>query len=401
MPWKETSVMKEKVLFVTAYEEGEASMAELCRQFGISRPTGYLWWRRYQADSFAGLYELSRQPAEQPRKTDPEIRAAVCEAREKHPRLGARKIKHRLQRSRPQTKWPAASTIGKILKEEGMIQPRRRRRGSQSYPVALREAEAPNDLWCIDFKGWFLTGDGQRCDPLTVMDQYSRYLIACQTTPISGQSVRPILERCFRQYGMPDRMRSDNGAPFAGPSVGGLSRLAIWLIQLGIVPERIEPGRPQQNPRHERMHRTLKQETASPPAADLTAQQARFDRFRADYNLERGHESLAMKTPAEVYRPSSRPYTGRLVEFEYPSGMVVRKVQFHGDIYMDGQSIFLTELLYGEYVGLEPISDRHWKVYYGPVPLAVIDRTINRVVKTRRTMRKLERKAKPAASSRR
>ena len=392
MPWKETDVMKEKVLFVLAYEEGEASIAELCRQFGISRPTGYLWLERFSEKSFEGLYELDRAPKRQPRKTVREIRDAICELRGQRPRLGPRKLKDRLKRTRPEVDWPSTTTIGKILREEGLVKKRRQRPGSQSYPVRLQEGQSPNDLWCIDFKGWFRTKDGRRCDPLTIMDQYSRYLIACQGTAISAATVRPILECCFREHGMPARIRSDNGAPFAGPSVGGLSRLAIWLIQLGIVPERIEPGRPQQNSKHERMHRTLKQETATPPAADLATQQACFDEFRRSYNQERGHDSLGMRTPAELYLPSSRPYTGRLIQFEYPRGMKTRRVQMHGEIYIGTEPVFLTELLYGEYVGLEQLSDTHWKVHYGPVPLAVIDGRTKRVLKTRRSIRRWERK---------
>lgn len=386
--------MKEKVLFVSAYEEGEASMAELCRQYGVSRQTGYLWWNRYTSEGFKGLYELSRRPLHQPRRTASKIRAMIVETREKYPRKGPKKIWEWLTRHQPELCWPGPSTIGKILKEEHLTKAPRRRRGTQSYPAALREAEACNDLWCIDFKGWFLTGDRQRCDPLTLMDQYSRYLLACQSTVISGASVQPILQRCFQNYGMPARLRSDNGPPFAGPSVGGLSRLAIWLVQLGILPERIKPGRPQQNSKHERMHRTLKDETASPPAATLAAQQARFQEFRQLYNEDRGHESLGMKTPAQVYHPATRHYTGKRVALEYPSSMKVRRVQQRGEIYWDSEPIFLTELLWKEDVALDPICDHHWKIYYGPLALAILDTQNKRVLKTRRSMRRWEKKRK-------
>jgi len=392
VPWKEATVFKEKVLFVSAYEKGESSMTELSRQYGVSRQTGHLWWKRYQNEGLDGLYELSRRPVHQPRKTAPEIRAVIVGTRERYPRKGPKKICDWLSRHQPEVRWPGPSTIGKILKEERLTKEPRRRRGTQSYPTALREAQACNDLWCIDFKGWFLTRDGQRCDPLTLMDQYSRYLLACQSTRISGASVQPILQRCFQLYGMPGRLRSDNGPPFAGHSVGGLSRLAIWLVQLGIVPERIKPGRPQQNSKHERMHRTLKDETASPPAATLTAQQARFDEFRRLYNQDRGHESLGMKTPAEVYQPGPRRYTGKRVALEYPSTMKVRRVQRRGEIKLQGQPLFLTELLWKEDVGLDQISDHYWKIYYGPLSLAIVDTKSQRVLKTRRSMRRWERK---------
>lgn len=392
MPWKEATVFKEKVLFVSAREKGESSMKELCRQYGISRQTGHLWWKRYKSEGLNGLYELNRRPTHQPRKTAPEIRAVIVETRERYPRKGPKKIGDWLSRHQPEVRWPGASTIGKILKEEHLTKKPRWRRGTQSYPSALREAQACNDLWGIDFKGWFLTGDGQRCDPLTLMDQYSRYLLACQSTVISGAGVQPILERCFKEYGMPSRLRSDNGAPFAGRSVGGLSRLAIWLVQLGIVPERIKPGRPQQNSKHERMHRTLKDETASPPAANLAAQQARFDEFRQSYNEDRGHESLKMKRPADVYQRATRHYTGQRVALDYPSGMKHRRVQRRGEIYWHGQPIFLTELLWKEDVGLDQIADHYWKIYYGPLPLAIVDTRSKRVLKTRRSMRRWERK---------
>lgn len=392
MPWKEVSVFKEKVLFVSAYEKGEFTMTALCREFGVSRQTGYLWWQRYQRKGVAGLFELSRRPLSQPTKTAPGIRAALVETREKYPRKGPKKIREWLGRHEPEVNWPGPSTIGKILKEERLTKEPRRRRGTQSYPTALREAQACNDLWCIDFKGWFLTRDGQRCDPLTLMDQYSRYLLACQNTRISGAGVQPILERCFKQYGMPSRLRSDNGPPFAGRSVGGLSRLAIWLVQLGIVPERIKPGRPQQNSKHERLHRTLKDETASPPAANLTAQQARLDEFRQSYNEDRGHESLNMKRPADVYQPGTRHYTGQRVALDYPSGMTARRVQRRGEIYWRGEPIFLTELLWKEDVGLHQISEDYWKIYYGPLPLAIVDTRSKRVLKTRRSMRRWESK---------
>jgi putative transposase len=391
VPWKEVSVLKEKVLFVSAYEEGQGSMTELCRHYGISRQTGHLWWKRYEKEGLEGLYELSRRPKRQPRKTSAEIRAVIVDTRQKYPRKGPEKIWDWLTRHQPGIRWPGPSTIGRILKEERLTKAPRWRRGSQAYPSALREAERCNDLWCIDFKGWFLTSDGHRCDPLTLMDQYSRYLLACESTRISGRSVQPILERCFREYGMPERMRSDNGPPFAGPSVGGLSRLAIWLVQLGVVPERIKPGRPQQNSKHERMHRTLKDETASPPAATLAAQQARFDEFRQLYNEDRGHKSLGMKRPADVYQRGIRHYTGKRVVLEYPSSMKVRRVQRRGEIYWQGEPIFLTELLCKEDVGLDQISDDHWKLYYGPLSLAIVDTKSKRVLKTRRSIRRWER----------
>ncbi len=242
--------------------------------------------------------------------------------------------------------------------------------------VALgpRGGTAPNLVWAIDFKGHFRTGDGVRCDPLTISDTASRYLLRCQVVERPNYAhVQPLLEATFREYGLPRALRSDNGPPFASLAVGGLSRLSVWFLRLGVLPERIEPGHPEQNGRHERLHRTLKKETASPPRATARGQQRAFHRFQRDYNEQRPHEALGMATPASVYVPSPREYPARLEELEYPAGYQRRRVQEHGDIQLGNRVIFLSEVLAGETVGLEE-DEEGWRIWFGPLRLARVDR---------------------------
>ena len=237
----------------------------------------------------------------------------------------------------------------------------------------MTQPREANQVWAIDFKGWFRTGDSQRCDPLTLSDTHTRYLLRCQAVDqTGGKFIRPLLEASFREYGLPARILSDNGSPFASTGIGGLSRLSVWWLRLGIVPERIAPGHPEQNGRHERMHRTLKQETAQPPARSLRAQQVAFNRFREEYNQQRPHEALAMATPASVYAPSLRRFPERLPEMEYPAGFVRRRVHPHGDINWRVGKFFLGEVLAGETVGVEEVEDG-WRVWFGPMPLAWLD----------------------------
>ena len=288
--------------------------------------------------------------------------------------MGPRKLKARLERLRPEVSWPAASTIGSLLDREGLTQPRKKRRKVAPYTQPLATATEPNRVWCADFKGWFRTQDGERIDPLTISDAHSRYLLRCQGVEATDtRRVQAIFEAAFREYGMPEAIRSDNGPPFASRAVAGLSRLAVWWMKLGIVAERIEAGHPEQNGRHERMHRTLAEETASPPAANRRAQQRAFDRFRRVYNEERPHQALRMQTPAMVWAPSSREYPARLQEPEYDSGIQVRRVDCTGHISWKHVSVFLSEVLAGERVGLLPIDERHYEVYFVSTLLARFD----------------------------
>lgn len=374
MPWKETCAVKERMKFIMDCESQEYSKAALCRMYGISRPTGDKWLARYAEESVDGLVDQSREPKNHPNQVSQEIEEAILAARREHPRWGPKKLRVILERAMPRRGWPAISTIGEILSTHGLTVPRKRRRRTPPYTQPFASCDSPNDVWCGDFKGWFRTGDGSRCDPLTISDAHSRKLLRCQVVKETGfATTRGLFEATFRQYGLPLAIRTDNGAPFAGRGIGGLSRLSVWWIKLGIVPERIEPGKPQQNGRHERMHGTLKAETANPPARTLRAQQRAFDRFREEFNHVRPHEALAMRCPAEVYVYSPRPYPERLGPVEYPPGLTVRIVQPHGEFYWRGHRVFLGEAFGRERVGLEPLDGRYWIVYFGELVLGIFD----------------------------
>jgi len=373
--------MDERMRFVLEQERGLHTMTELCEIYDIARETGYYWLRRYQQGGLEALQDLNRAPERHPNQTPEQIEAAVLELRRAHMRWGPRKLKRVLQREAPQKPWPAASTIGAMLAREGLVIPRKKRRRAPPYTQPFGAADAPNRVWCADFKGWFQTQDGQRVDPLTITDAHSRYLLRCQrVAKTNGEHVQAVFEAAFREYGLPQAMRTDNGAPFASRAIAGLSRLAVWWMKLGIVPERIAAGHPEQNGRHERMHRTMKQETASPPKANPHAQQQAFHRFRREYNEERPHEALGMQTPSAVYRPSLRPYPLRVPEPEYGSALQVRRVDRSGVFSWKGDVVFLSETLMGEPIGLLPQDDRFYTVYFISSPIARFDSYRRRIL---------------------
>jgi len=374
----------ERKSLVIEVEEGDFSIAELCRRYSVSRETGYTWLRRYRNGGVEELTDHSRAPQVHPNQMSDEVAEAVLAARRDHPHWGPRKLKRWLTDRKPNQAWPATSTIGALLKREGLTVPRRRRRRTPPYEQPFAACTQANAVWCADFKGWFRTSDGQRCDPLTISDATTRYLLRCQAVAgADGEHVRAVFEAAFREYGLPEAVRTDNGAPFATRGLGGLSRLSIEWIKLGIQPERIQPGHPEQNGRHERMHRTLKAETASPPAENRRAQQRRFDRFRTEYNEERPHEALGQHTPASLYVPSYRIYPSRVAEVEYPADMVVRKVRPSGAMKWSGVEVFVSDVLEGEYVGLAPIDDRYYRMYFAHLALAVFDAYEFRLLPTR------------------
>ena len=366
--------MEEKLRFVFEYQQRQRTMTELCQRYEISRETGYVWLRRYQAVGLEGLREKSRAAQRHGNQTSAEIEQMVLELREAHSRWGPRKLKRVLEDNEPGRVWPAASTIGALLKREGLMAGRRKRRRTAPYTEPLAHADGPNRVWCADFKGWFHTGDGERIDPLTITDAHSRYLFRCQAVEKTDTArVQAIFEAVFREYGMPEAIRTDNGAPFASTAIAGLSRLAVWWMKLGIVAERIAAGHPEQNGRHERMHRTLKQETAQPPAANRREQQRVMERFRQEYNQVRPHEALGMRTPAAVYELSPRSFPAHVPEPEYPDTMLVYRVQQKGHFRWKRQEVFLSEVLWGEPVGLLPIDDSWFTVYFAQVPIARFD----------------------------
>lgn len=365
--------MDERTRFIAEILAGEEAMTVLCREHGISRKTGYKWLARYQREGAAGLTERSHAPLRHGQAHELAVVQAVLGLRERWPHWGPKKLRAKLGEGRPDLALPAASTIGDWLRREGLAGRSRRRRRCPAYARPFAAVTAANDVWCTDFKGWFRTGDGRRCDPFTLSDADSRYLLRCQAVARPDEAnVRPIFEAAFQEYGLPLAIRSDNGPPFASPGVGGLSRLSVWWIKLGIRPERIVAGKPQQNGRHERVHRTLGEETAKPPADSLPAQQRRFDEFRAVYNTERPHEALGQKTPASQYRPSPRPYPDRLADPPYGSDVAVRRVRSTGQIKWAGELIFVGEALIGEPVGVVETEHGDWLVRYADVELGYI-----------------------------
>ena len=373
MPWKETRVMEERMRFVLAVEAGEEPMAAVCRRFGISRQHGYKWLARWRTEGVAGLADRSRAPLAPSRAVPRELVEACLAVRRAHPTWGPVKVRAFLDRRAPEQAWPAASTIGALFDREGLTVARRpRRRAPPGGP--LFAALAANDVWTIDFKGWFRTRDGIRIDPLTLVDGCSRYLVGCQAVARPDTAhVWPILDAAFREHGLPLRLRSDNGPPFASVGAGGLSRLAVNVIKAGVTPERIRPGKPQENGRHERLHLTLLRDAATPPAATLRAQQARFRAFRASYNEERPHAALDNATPAERFASSPRRWDGVLRSPEPAADAIMRRVRRNGDIKWRGRVLYLSEALIGEPVALAETDDGLWTVRYGPVLLGVLD----------------------------
>jgi transposase InsO family protein len=351
------------------------SMVALCEAYGVSREAGYELCRRYAAEGLQGLRPRSRAPHRSGRAMAEETAAAIVALRRERPSWGPRKLRAVLIERHPEVIWPAPSSIGELLRREGLSAPGRRRRGALPVDRPFAPVAAPNDLWCIDFKGWFRTRDGTRCDPLTVTDADSRYLLECRIMPPTLVAVQPAVDRVFREFGLPRAIRSDNGAPFASSGAGGLSRLAVHWLKLGIGLERIQPGAPQQNGRHERMHATLKAETARPPADSPAEQQARFDAFRRDFNDNRAHEALGQVPPVRRYQPSPRPFPDKIEEPWYDPDHATRRVRPTGEIKWGGDLVFVSEALAGETVGVAETDDGDWIVRFAAVDLGLIDRT--------------------------
>ena len=374
MPWRESCAMKERLMFIAAWLADEESRTGLCERYGISRKTGYKWAARYACDPLGGLVDRSHAPLNIPHKIEADIADLIAGLRRQRSSWGPRKLRVVLMKRHPERSWPAASTIGDLLHREGLVGNRRRRSAAVAQDQPFAPTRQANDTWCIDFKGWFRTHDGRRCDPLTVSDSYSRYLLACQIVPPTGDGVQPVIERLLREHGLPRAIRSDNGPPFASTAAGGLSRLSVTWLKLGIRLERIEPGCPQQNGRHERLHRTLKRDTACPAAANPAAQQARFDRFRQIYNEERPHEALGQIPPAEVWQRSLRPYPCRVEDPVYPPDHAVRRVRSNGEIRWGGDLVFVSEALVGETVGVAETETGDWIIRFADLELGLIDR---------------------------
>jgi transposase InsO family protein len=345
----------------------------------VSRRVGYKWLARFEEEGVAGLFDRSRAPLHQPQRIADEIVERCLEVRRAHPTWGPIKVRAFLVRKSGRTAWPAASTIGELFDREGLTVKRRLRRRSPPSSAPFADCEAPNDTWCIDFKGWFLTGDGKRCEPLTITDAHSRYLLRCQALARTDTDhVWPVLDAAFREFGLPHYLRSDNGSPFASRGAGGLSRLSVRLIKAGVTPERIAPGKPQQNGRHERMHLTLLQDVANPPARNMREQHERLRSFQRLYNEERPHQALDHATPADRYQASTRRFDGALRKPQYGDDQDVRSVRRNGDIKWQGNTIYINEALAGEPVGLTE-NETGWTVSYGPILLGTIEHRSDRL----------------------
>jgi putative transposase len=370
MPWRSPSPMDRKTQFIADHLRGTLSFTELCRHYDISRKTGYKWIGRYQSEGPSGLEDRSRRPHLSPTQTEPDLVEAILAARKRHPCWGAKKLLRLLADQHPERSWPGRSAVCELLARHGLVtKPKRRHKpGHPGKPCVV--AAAPNHLWSADFKGQFKTLDGIYCYPLTVTDNFSRYLLGCKGLPSTETATAKVLfERLFREYGLPDRIRTDNGPPFAAVSLARLSDLSAWWVRLGVLPDLIEPGRPQQNGRHERMHRTLKAETAFPPAPTLRAQQRRFDRFRDEFNRVRPHEAIGLRTPASLYTASARPFPERLPPLEYPAHFQTRYVSHNNGFRWRSQCVRVSSTVVGEYLGLEEIDNGVWDVYYGALKL--------------------------------
>jgi len=394
----ESNVVTERAKFVLEWQKrweaargGRVDVAELCRRFGISRQTGYVWIRRFveAGRDVRALEDRSRRPKRSPTAVPQDMVDFLIAARRRHPTWGPRKLRAWLCDRHPSRTFPSATTIARIFERHGLSTKRRwrRRRRVPAATTPFSRATEPNAVWCIDFKGSITTGDGVRCGPLTVIDAFSRFCIRCELLDEgTSDQVMHVLDSAFREYGIPGAMRSDNGPPFASTGAGGLTRLAVWLLRLGIRLERIQPGKPQQNGRQERFHRTLEQEAATPPKATWRAQRRAFYRFRREYNEERPHEALGNKPPASTYVPSARRFPTQLLDFSNGFGHDCR-VDRRGFIAFGRHRLFVSTALYGETVQVVP-EDRGWTVYFGPVPLGRIDDRASRRLRLRSRPRK-------------
>lgn len=361
-----------RVQLIRDYDEGE-SISALAEVYSVSRKTVYKWLARHEAEGVAGLADRSRKPHDSPHKLSEETIAHILAARKRW-NWGPRKLRVKLAAAHPNIGWPAESTIGEVLKRAGLTNRRKPRVRTPPYGEPFASVVSANQTWCADFKGWFRTGDGTRCDPLTITDMHSRYLLRCHIVPKADTThVAAIFDAAFRQHGLPLVIHTDNGVPFASRAPGGLSRVSMKWVKLGIVPERSRPASPQDNGRHERMHSTLKQATRQPPERNARRQQDAFDRFQHDYNHERPHEALDDATPASCYVASSRQMPRRVPELDYGDDFEVRRISQQGSLKWGGERTFVSEIFAYEWIGLRALNERYFEVCYGPVTVGFLD----------------------------
>jgi putative transposase len=378
MPWQECSKMDERLRFVARLLEGE-KMAVLCREFDISRKTGYKIFSRYKDCGLEGLTDRSRRPYRQGCQLPFQIENLILQLKGEYPSWGAPKIREKIRRKHNEIQLPAISTVHAVLDRHGLVsRPRRRRYKAQG--TELSRPLQPNELWCADYKGEFMLADRRYCYPLTITDAASRYLLSCEAlSSTKGKYAFTVFERVFRDFGLPKAIRTDNGVPFASPnSLFGLSKLSVWWLRLGISIERIKPAHPEQNGRHERMHLTLKKEATKPAAKNFLQQQGKFDRFIEVFNQERPHQAIGMKYPAELYVSSSRSYTG-LTDLEYPFHDRTITVTCCGRICIGRRKINLSTVFAGQNVGIKQVSDKVWLVSFMQYDLGFFDHETGRI----------------------
>lgn len=374
MPWKMEKPMDQKIKVISYWQEDKYTVTELSEIFGISRKTIYKYIDRYNKEGIYGLEEKRRTPLTNPNMKSEKIKAMVFEEKLKHTRWGPKKLVVLLKNKYPNENWPVPSTAGDWLKRVGLVNLRKRRNRVPVYGEPFINCTNPNDVWSIDYKGQYQTKDKRICYPLTITDNFSRYLISCEALPGPRYlDTYNCLKKMFREYGLPFAIRSDNGVPFASASISGLSRLSIWWIKLGIIPERIEPGEPQQNGRHERMHRTLKEYIIDNPAENIIEQQIKFDYFKKEYNFDRPHESLNQQTPSKVYVNSFRKYPNKLPKIEYNSINKIRIVRTNGEFRYDGDKYYISHLLCGEPIELKELDNDKLQISYGFYPVGLLD----------------------------
>lgn len=374
MPWRSGTLEEERLRFVARLLEGE-SMSEVCRSFGISRKTGYKIFNRYKQEGPLALSDRSRRPVRYANQLPEPVERLIVEAKREKPHWGARKIRELLvRRLAGEIRIPANSTVHAVLDRHGLVKRAKDRKRQKAQGTLLSDGKAANDLWCADFKGEFRLGDRRYCYPLTITDHASRMILACEALESTREAgAIPVFRRTFEEYGLPTAIRSDNGVPFASPNgLYGLSRLSVWWLRLGIAIERIKPGHPQQNGRHERMHLTLKKETTRPPGSNILQQQDRFDAFVLEFNTERPHEGLAMKNPVEIYQPSTKPYRG-LQELTYPFHDKDILVTACGRICMHRKKINISTVLAGQRLGIKEVDDGIWLTSFMHYDLGYID----------------------------
>lgn len=370
MAWNEVLPVEQRARFVLEADKAELSITELCCLYGVSRKTGYKWIRRYRAEGLDGVRERNSRPHNSPYKTSHELEVLIIKHRIEHPNWGPKKLRHILKSQYPGYKIPAPGTIGNIIKRAGLVNKNKRdRKRKPYYNGELTQPQYPNHIWAVDYKGWFRTEDGKRCEPLTISDLYTRYVLEVKALDNqSYEDAKLAFERVFKEYGVPEIIRSDNGSPFSSIGAGGLSRLSVWWVELGIKPQRIAKGHPEQNGSHERMHQTLKKEATKPRSNNIRSQQRRFDRWKEEFNKKRPHEALGMKTPQQLYCKCVK-HDMEVRQIVYPDQYEIRRVRSNGEIKWKGRLRFIGEALRGKIVGIKQVDNDYSEVYFDTIQL--------------------------------